>query len=69
MSNVVYKFNCSCDADLSYIGTTTSHLSVRVKDLPSKVRLEVGKHIDNGRVCKEKPVGVNDFKIMRACTH
>ena len=25
MSNVVYKFNCSCDADLSYIGMTTRH--------------------------------------------
>ena len=39
MSNVVYKFNCSCDADLSYIGMTTRHLSVRIGEhLHSKVR-------------------------------
>ena len=69
MSNVVYKFNCSCDADLSYIGMTTRHLSVRVREhLHLKVRSAVGKHIDNCHVCKQKPVGVKDFKIMRACS-
>ena len=69
MSNVVYKFNCSCDADLSYIGVTTRHLSVTVREhLHSKVRSAVGKHIDNCHVCKEKPVGVTVFKIMRACS-
>ena len=69
MSNVVYKFNCSCGADLSYIGMTTRHLSVRVwEHLHSKVRSAVGKHIDNCHVCKQKPVGVKDFKIMRACS-
>ena len=69
MSNVVHKFNCSCDADLSYIGMTTRHLSVRVKEhLHSKDRSAVGKNIDNCHVCKEKPVGVNNFKIMRACS-
>ena len=68
MSNV-YKFNCSCDADLSYIGMTTRHLSVRVREhLHSKVRSAVGKHIDNCHVCKQKPVDVKDFKIMRACS-
>ena len=68
MSNVVYKFNCSCGADLSYSGMTILHLSVRVrKYLHSKVRSVVGKHIDNCHVSKEKPVGVNDFKIMRVC--
>ena len=51
MFNVVYKFNCSCDADLSYIGMTTCHLSFRVrKNLHSKVRSAVGKHIDNCHV-------------------
>ena len=69
MSNVVYKLNCSCDADLSYIDMTTRHLSVRVGEhLHSKTRSAVGKHIDNCHVCKEKPVGANDFKILRACS-
>ena len=61
--------HCSRDADLSYIGITTRHLSVRVSEHShSSVRSAVGKHIDNCHVCKEKPVGVNDFKIMRACS-
>ena len=69
MYNVVYKFNCSCDANLSYTGMTTRHLSVRVREhLHSKVRSAVGKHIDNCNVSNEKPVGVNDFTIMRACS-
>ena len=69
MSNVVYKFNCSRHAELSYIGMTTSHLSVRVREyLHSKVRSAVGKHRDNYHACKDKPVNVNDFKIMRACS-
>ena len=69
MSNVVYKSNCSCDADLLYIGMNTLHLSVRVREhLLSKVKSEVGKDIDNCHVRKEKPEGENDFKIMRACS-
>ena len=48
---------------------TTRHLSVRVREhLHSKVKSAVGKQIDNCHVCREKPVGVNDFKIMRACS-
>ena len=69
MYNVVYKFNCSCDANLSYTAMTTRHLSVRVREhLHSKVRSAVGEHIDNCNVRKEKPVGANDFTIMRACS-
>ena len=69
MFNVVYKFNCLRDADLSYIDRTTCHSNVTVREhLHSKVRLAVGKHVDNCHVCKEKPVGVNDFKIRRACS-
>ena len=41
----------------SCMGMTTHHLTVRV-----------GKHIDNCHVCKEKPVSVNDFKIMKPCS-
>ena len=69
MSNIVYNFNCSRDVDLSYIGMTTRHLAVRVREhLHLKIRSAVGRHIDNCHVCKDKPVGVNDFKIMRACS-
>ena len=47
---------------------TTHHLRVRVREhLHSKDRSAVGKHIDNCNACLEKPIDVNDFKIMRAC--
>ena len=69
MSNVVYKFNCLCNTDLSYISMTTLHLSVGIREhLHSKIRSAVGKYMDNCHVCKEKPVGMTDFKIMRACS-
>ena len=50
----------------------TRHLSVRVREhLHPKVRSAVGKHINNCHVYKKKKkklAGVNDFKIMRACS-
>ena len=37
ISNVVYKFTCSCDTDVTCNGMTTRHLGVRVQDhLPFK---------------------------------
>ena len=32
LANVVYKFNCSRDADLSYIGKTKRHLVTRARE-------------------------------------
>ena len=69
MSNVIYKFNCLHDADLSSIGMTTHHLSIRVwEHLHLKVRSAVGKHMDNCHVYEQKPITVNDFKIVRTCS-
>ena len=31
-SNVVYKFTCSCDTNLTYIGMSSRHLIARVKE-------------------------------------
>ena len=48
---------------------TTRHLSVRIGEhLHLKVRSAVEKYLDNCHVCKEKPVGMNNFKIVRACS-
>ena len=30
--NVVYKFSCSRDANISYIGMTTRHLGIRIEE-------------------------------------
>ena len=32
LSNVVYKFSCSRDANISYIGMTTRHLGTRIQE-------------------------------------
>ena len=32
VSNVVHKFFCSCDANMSYIGTTARHLATRIQE-------------------------------------
>ena len=69
MSNVVYIFNCARESVLSYISMTTRHLSVTVREKShSQVGLAVGKHVDNCHVCREKPVGVNDFKTSKTCS-
>ena len=31
-SNVVFKFTCSCDTNLTYIGMSSRHLITRVKE-------------------------------------
>ena len=31
-ANVVYKFNCLCDINISYIETTKRHLATRIKE-------------------------------------
>ena len=47
ISNVVYKFTCSCDTNITYIGMTTIHLGVRVEEhLHSKKDSAVQKHIN-----------------------
>ena len=64
------KFNCLCDADLSYTEITTHHLSTIIREhLHTKVRSVVGKHKDNcyttyKKKKKKKTVNKNEFKIM-----
>ena len=52
LSNVVYKFTCSCDANNKYIGMTTRHMATRVKEhftkktqnRQSTIILRIAKH-------------------------
>ena len=45
ISNVLYKFTCSCDTNVIYIGMNTRHLRVRVEEhLHSKKDSAVQKH-------------------------
>jgi len=69
-ANVVYKFNCSCDKNASYIGKTKRHMAIRTKehftgesaiyDHISQCELGRNSTIDNFRVLNS---GNSDFEI------
>ena len=72
MANVVYKFNSSRDANISYIGKTKRHLATIVREhsnsasaicdhLGGCTTCKLSYSIDNG--FKILDVGKNDFEI------
>ena len=74
LANVVYKFNCSRDADLSYIGKTKRHLVTKVREHSKSASASaVCEHLEGCDACKseysvEKNIkildkGKNDFEI------
>ena len=69
ISNVVYKFTCSCDTNISYIGMTTRHLGIRVREhLHSKTtHSAVRDHINSCQTCAQNNIDMNSFNIIRTC--
>ena len=63
LANVVYKFNCSRDADLSYIGKTKRHLVTRVRE-HSKSASAVCEHLEGCDACKSDYSVEKNFKIL-----
>ena len=69
-SNVVYKFTCSCDTNLTYIGMFSRHLSTRVREhlnLNSKQKSSIKDHIAACNFCSKTKIGIDSFKIIRKC--
>ena len=62
-AHVVYKFNCSRDADLSYIGKTKRHLVTRVRE-HSKSASAVCEHLEGCDACKSEYSVEKNFKIL-----
>ena len=63
LANVVYKFNCLRDANVSYIGKTKRHLVTRVRE-HSNTASAVCEHLESCDVCRsEYSVGKN-FSIL-----
>ena len=69
--NVVYKFTCLCDSNLTYIGKSTRHLSTRVGE-----HLNVASHHENSgikqlilscTVCSNVRHDLNFFEILKQC--
>ena len=69
MSNVVYKYTCLCDTNLTYIGKTKRHLAVRSLEHllyeSEKPESEVKSHIRDCDVCKASTL--DNFDIMQKC--
>ena len=66
-SNVVYKFTCSLDEGISYIGKTERHLFTRVQEhLTPSHNSAVNQHIAQCRECQNK-ANKSNFSIIRKC--
>ena len=69
ISNVVYKFTCSCDTNIIYIGVTTRHLGVGIEEhLHSKKDSAVQKHIDVCQSCKDNKHLFDNLSILKTCS-
>ena len=73
-SNVVCKFTCSCDANLSYVGMSTRHLGVRARkhlNLADQHKNSAIKdHLKFCDVCCEAckaQLSADNFKIVKKC--
>jgi len=68
--NVVYKFTCSCDMNLTYFGKCSRHLSTRANehlDLTGAKKSAIKQHLLSCSICAEKS-NLNSFVILKKCT-
>ena len=61
-ANVVYKFDCLCDINISYIGKTKRHLATRIKEHRSE-KSAIGQHLQTCHTCDHN-FNENQFKIL-----
>ena len=62
LANVVYKFQCLCDANKVYIGKTMRHLATRVKEHEHSTSA-IYDHLSLCQICKSN-YSCNSFKIL-----
>ena len=71
LSNVVYRFSCVENAQISYIGYTKRHMTTSVLEhtqpSPAAKKSHVFAHIKNCKSCKNGQRSVHDFRVMRRC--
>ena len=61
-ANVVYKFDCLCDINISYTGKTKRHLATRIKEHRSE-KSAIGQHLETCHTCDHN-FNENQFKIL-----
>ena len=68
-SDVVYKFTCLCDTNISYIGKTKRHLVVRslehLKFEDPEPKSEVKTHLKGCGICRNAKF--DNFEILKKC--
>ena len=71
LSNVVYKYTCKLDANISYLGKTKRHLITRVAehgDLKAgEKKTAVASHIVKCPTCKQNEICLDDFEVVKHC--
>ena len=66
-SNVVYKFTCLCDTNLTYIGMS---LITRVKEhlnLADSRKSAIKDHMLSCPICSNLQYNINSFTILKKC--
>ena len=69
-SNVVYKFTCSRDVNVTYIGTSARHLSIRAGEhlfVSRSGKSAIKEHIRKCSSCKAQLNNMKRFEIIRKC--
>ena len=66
LSKVVYKFHCSSDSKIQYIGYTNRTLQERMKE-HLKGKSAVSDHIAACKHCSENGVSLNNFEVIKRC--
>ena len=63
VANVVYQFQCSRDANITYIGKTKRHLTTRVREHGTSGQSAIKEHLDTCRSCKTN-YSIDHFKVI-----
>ena len=64
--NVEYKFSCSRDTNLSYIGMTTQHFGIRIQEQQhhKTTKSAIRDHIETCQNCKLSNTDLNSFEAV-----
>ena len=70
-SNVVYKFNCLGDANISYIGYTACHLYTRAQEhlhpTASAIKNALAVHVQRYADCSNSNLDIGNFNAIKRC--
>ena len=68
VQNVIYKFTCLCDADVTYIGKTKHHFKTRRDehfDFKKKNLTPVTLHVHECQSCQKGDYLENTIKVIK----